>query len=278
MERWPTSFIDPQTAQEGLMPALNNLPEGHILLVSDQTEDISSVAQEVTFAERPDYEQGREHSMHEVHFADMSAIGKDDSTLSVQPVAIKPYPKSWPWLAEHDYVISKKLNDQHNRQIAYSTIGFTRWHGVVSSLTQFEQGVTSCDNLLWKGEKHPTTPEDIRLALGVAAQTLVFLHDLGMVHGDFAVRNTAYDSTMQFRVIDVTTTHPDKTPDEFCSDISAYIESISDHTWGNSAVNNQQIAELFLAPYRKTAPDILPKSARLDITRYVDALMRHYDK
>lgn len=204
--------------------------------------------------ERTDYLLGRQDSMHGVEFADM--LVSDGSLVEyTQPVAIKPLDEAW--LAVREYRTANSLNSI-SPNATFNNVGFMRIDDKFATLTRFEQGVTSFDNILWK-EKKPTTNE-VEWALSCAAASLIFLHANQYVHGDFQVKNTAYGTDMTSRIIDVTTTKKQADPMMFMDDIYLYTESLGRFGTQASHTSEDEVHEFLLEPYRDAIDDIFPKS------------------
>lgn len=212
-----------------------------------------------------------------IYFADMCISG--NTVLSRLPVALKPYPEKFSILASRDYATSVRLNKlSKDRQITFAYAGFMRnEEGTLHTITRFEEGVTSCDNLLFNPER---TPQEAYLALATAAESLLFLHgEAGMIHGDFLPRNTAYDSSLQFRIIDTTTTTESMNPNDYIDDIQRYIKRLHDkNVHEEFSIPNEVINEIFLDTYQKTAKDTLPAEIRNIILGKVSRLMIDLDK
>jgi hypothetical protein len=273
MSRVPLSSINPEQTTKGLTPRLQQLPTDHLLLVSDNNEIIASSATAAALTSREDYKVGRDDSLQKVHFADLSALGENE-TLSTQPIAIKPFDVEW--LATRDYRTAVQLNkDGH---ITFEPIGFLRkkdeqGKDKICTITKFEQGVTSCDNILW-GDREHQRPADssISLALSVAAQSLMILHDQGLQHGDFQVKNTAYDITQQPRIIDLTDVKKQSDPYKFGEDLSLYLSSLSRYGKQAPYPTEEQVEDLFLRPYHNQIDNIFPYSKRQTMHEIVACL------
>lgn len=272
MERFSVQTIDTKTARQGLMPTLNNLRPGDAVMLRSDPSPIPDEEMNAVFREQPMHSIGREHSMHDVTFGDLS-IRKADTQLSCPAVAIKPYPRQWPWLAEHDFVVSHMLDAASGRKITYTTIGFLRNSaGEIAGITEFEQGVQSCDNLLYGNRQERSDVGGVELALETALKTLFILHNEGLIHGDFFPRNTAIDHELRPRIIDLTTIDKAKNPDDFVRDIRDYSVSVLSPNWGD-ALKKDVVIDNLLQPYADAASDILPQSARISTKRAIGKII-----
>lgn len=279
MEKFSVSTINPDVAElPSIMYRLDSLPMGHIALCSHKIDStIASLPTTVTTKENDTYRTGREDSMHDVRFADMHISG--NTLLSRLPVALKPYPEKFSILAGRDYATSVRLNKlNEDRQITFAYAGFMRdKEGTLHTITRFEEGVTSCDNLIFNPER---TEQEVYLALVTAAESLLFLHgEAGMTHGDFLPRNTAYDPSLQFRIIDTTTARDSTNPDDYLDDIQRYIAGLRDpNVHEEFSIPNEFINGIFLDTYQKTARGTLPTEIRNIILGKVSQLMIALDK
>ena len=278
MEKIPVSTINPEISNlPDLIPRLEGLPKGHAVLFSHQTNHrIASLPSALLIAENSKYREGREDSMHDVWFADATIHDNDGKPLSRLPIALKPYDEDSTVLAGRDYKTSLELSriGGVDRKIVYSCAGFMRDHdsGILNSITQFEEGVTSCDNLLFNPER---SADDIYLALTTAAESLAFLHgEAGMVHGDFLPRNSAYDSSLQFRIIDMTTIRKSTNPDDYIDDVTRYMLGAQDpNIHEELRVPTETLTELFLKKYQSEVGRDLPNSVREEVIGKVGCLL-----
>lgn len=225
---------------------LSGMENGQVLLLSSSRpcEKISSSAELTPTPERQD---GR-FSSFGVHFADLELtdVSQCNPSVITQPVAIKPHESVRQ--AVRELQVSQFLN-QHKRR-TFNVVGFMKNDegSTISTLTEFEQGVVSFDNILLN-ERRKNSPEQIKWALGCAASTLTFLHVNSVVHGDFQVRNTAFDVSLQPRIIDVSDIRKTDEADFYENDVLTYIESLTNHGTHLSPVSNGQFLEHFLNPY-----------------------------
>ncbi len=213
---------------------------------------------------RPDYGEGRRKSFFEVWFADMT-IHSEGGTLARQPVAIKPV--DIPRLATQELRTATDINNSYDqRRLIFQPIGFANTgksdgSSKLSIITEFEEGVTSFDNVLYKGEDDDEKLDDdtVAWALGCAARGLIILHGLGYEHGDYQVQNTAYDTGLQPRIIDITGSKKRNNPRDFTGDLKTYIGSLSDFDTRKPVASREQILDCFLAPYREEIPNMFPR-------------------
>lgn len=267
------SFIDQERTVKGLTPLLQRLPLHHLILVSQKDTAVNSAAKTAFFESRKDYEAGRDDSVQRVHFADLSVLG-EESHLSTQPIAIKPFDVEW--LATHDYRTAVKLNSE--RHTTFEPIGFMRekdeqGRDKICTITKFEQGVTSCDNILWGGsERQRPADLEIALALSTAAQSLMILHERGLWHGDFQAKNTAYDITLQPRIIDLTTVKKQNDPYKFGEDLSLYLTSLSRGGRQVPYPTEEQVENFFLQPYHDQIDNMFPRSKKQTMREIIACL------
>ncbi|QJU07460.1 hypothetical protein FBF29_01955 [Candidatus Saccharibacteria bacterium oral taxon 488] len=246
------------------------LPEGVILL--SQLPKLGQPTSSVQIHEIPDYAKGRKDSVHRVKFGNM-IIPEQSSALTTQPVAIKPVESARH--AVREYKAEKYLNKE-GEQLAFRTLGFTKTGGNFSTITEFDQGVVSYDNILLQESHKPTEPK-IAEALTVAAQTLVILNSKGLVHGDFQVKNTASDINGRTRIIDLTTIGKLHDMEDVSDDILLYAESLTRFGTQLSPVSQQQFDDHFLHIYEKNIPDIFPIQRQLEAKMATSAIRSSLD-
>ena len=228
-----------------------------------ETETPEQLSNTAHLTVRPDYSEGRRESFFGVWFADMTIHGKggsEDDTLARQPVAIKPL--DIPSLAAQELRTATDINSHDQRRLTFQPIGFAnigRSDGSsnLSIITEFEEGVTSFDNVLYKSEK--LDDGTVAWALGCAARGLIILHDLGYEHGDYQVQNTAYDTGLQPRIIDITSSKKRNNPRDFTGDLKTYIGSLSYFDTRKPVASREQILDCFLAPYREEILNMFPR-------------------
>ena len=259
-----TNFITPEQTQKGrgLTRKLGELSTNQLLLITE-TETPEQLSNTAHLTVRPDYSEGRRESFFGVWFADMTIHGKggsEDDTLARQPVAIKPL--DIPSLAAQELRTATDINSHDQRRLTFQPIGFAnigRSDGSsnLSIITEFEEGVTSFDNVLYKSEK--LDDGTVAWALGCAARGLIILHDLGYEHGNYQVQNTAYDTGLQPRIIDITSSKKRNNPRDFTGDLKTYIGSLSYFDTRKPVASREQILDCFLAPYREEIPNMFPR-------------------
>lgn len=222
---------------------------------------------EVELHARPGYSLGREDSIHGVQFADL-VVPRRSGISTVQPIAIKPVMSAKHAVREHK--VARYLNKQ-GEQLTFRPLGFTRWGGNFSTITEFDQGVVTYDNTILQESHRPTEPE-IAEALTVAAQTLIILNDKRLTHGDFQVKNTGSDINNRPRIIDLTTIRKFRDAEDLSDDIMMYIESLTRFGTKISPVSQQQLDDHFLHTYEENINDIFPKQRTLEIKMTIAAV------
>ena len=260
-----TNFITPEQTRKGrgLTRKLGELSTNQLLLITE-TETPEQLSNTAHLTVRPDYSEGRRESFFGVWFADMTMHGKggsEDDTLARQPVAIKPL--DIPRLAAQELRTATDINGHDQRRLTFQPIGFANIgrsdssSSKLSIITEFEEGVTSFDNVLYKSEK--LDDGTVAWALGCAARGLIILHGLGYEHGDYQVQNTAYDTGLQPRIIDITSSKKRNNPRDFTGDLKTYIGSLSYFDTRKPVASREQILDCFLAPYREEIPNMFPR-------------------
>lgn len=117
------------------------------------------------------------------------------------------------------------------------------------------------------------TESEIRWALRQAAETLFFLHANDWVHGDFQIQNTAYDSSLDPRIVDVTdvrklTLFDDEDIGDLRYDLKRYLRSLNQpypHEMNprTDTVTTEQAMEFLIEPYEELSVDIPHLSAMI---------------
>ena len=256
-----TNFITPEQTRKGrgLTQKLGELSTNQLLLITE-TETPEQLSNTAHLTMRPDYGEGRRKSFFEVWFADMTIHG-EGGTLARQPVAIKPV--DIPRLATQELRTATDINSHDQRRLTFQPIGFANigksdGSSKLSIITEFEEGVTSFDNILYKDKEKPNE-NTVAWALGCAARGLIILHDLGYEHGDYQVQNTAHDTRLQPRIIDITGAIKRYDPLSFSGDLKIYIGSLTDFDTRKPVASKEQILDCFLTPYREEIPNMFPR-------------------
>lgn len=229
-------------------------------------------ASEIELHTRPGYSLGREDSVHGVQFADLVLPRRPDVS-TIQPIAIKPVMSAKHAVREHK--VAHYLNKQ-GEQLTFRPLGFARWGGNFSTITEFDQGVVTYDNTISE-ESHMPTETEIAEALTVAAQTLIILNNRGLAHGDFQVKNTGSDINSRPRIIDLTTIRKFHDAEDLSDDIMLYIESLTRFGTRLSPVSRQQFDDHFLHTYEKSINDIFPEQRALEIKMAIAAVRDSLD-
>ena len=257
-----TNFITPEQTRKGrgLTQKLGELSTNQLLLITE-TETPEQLSNTAHLTMRPDYGEGRRKSFFEVWFADMTIHG-EGGTLARQPVAIKPV--DIPRLATQELRTATDINSHDQRRLTFQPIGFANigksdGSSKLSIITEFEEGVTSFDNILYKDKEEKPNENTVAWALGCAARGLIILHDLGYEHGDYQVQNTAHDTRLQPQIIDITGAIKRYDPLSFSGDLKIYIGSLTDFDTRKPVASKEQILDCFLTPYREEIPNMFPR-------------------
>lgn len=271
-----TNFITPEQTKKGkgFTRKLGELSTNQLLLITE-TETPEQLSNTTHLTMRPDYGEGRRKSFFEVWFADMTIHG-EGGTLARQPVAIKPV--DIPRLATQELRTATDINSHDQRRLTFQPIGFANigksdGSSKLSIITEFEEGVTSFDNILYKDKEEKPNENTVAWALGCAARGLIILHGLGYEHGDYQVQNTAYDARLQPRIIDITGAKKRNNPRDFTGDLKTYIGSLSDFDTRKPVASKEQILDCFLAPYREEILNMFPRGRlRREMYSVVDCM------
>ena len=138
--------------------------------------------------------------------------------------------------------------------------------------------MTSFDNILYKDKEEKPNENTVAWALSCAARGLIILHGLDYEHGDYQVQNTAYDTGLQPRIIDITGAIKRYDPLSFSGDLKIYIGSLSDFDTRKPVASKEQILDCFLAPYREEIPNMFPRDhLRREMHNAVDCIAATID-
>ncbi len=88
------------------------------------------------------------------------------------------------------------------------------------------------------------------------------MHEQSFGHGDFQAKNTAYDITLQPRIIDLTTVKKQNDPYKFGEDLSLYLTSLSRGGRQVPYPTEEQVENFFLQPYHDQIDNMFPHSKK----------------
>ena len=164
---------------------IHSVPNGQLLLLPQYNN--GRHWGDASLREVADLLTGRYESINEVKFGQLLLYGSGNlphqELVAVKQLPVERSVRGW---QAGSYILS-----QGSR--SFEPIGVVKTENEAATLTRFESGVISLDNVLW----HPETssPDQIDKALSLAGQSLGELHGrLGMTHGDAQSKNIAYDS------------------------------------------------------------------------------------
>lgn len=261
--RLKVEFIPSESvnSRDILLEKTERLALGQTALVGDPDSEIQGYTK---YTKRDDYREGRRRSQHGVYFADITLSNPSgDTTYSKQPVAVKPFED--PSAAVQDFVVSNEINKAAGGTTTFIPVGFLRQpDGRIALITKFEEGVKTFDTVLQRPER-PTEAE-IRWALRHAAETLFFLHANDWIHGDAQIQNTAYDSNLNSRIVDVTdvrkmTLFDDEDIRDLRYDLKRYLRSLNqphpqELNHREDTVTTEQAMKFLIEPYEELSVDI----------------------
>lgn len=249
-----------------LIPALRGLAEDDVLLVGLGGNGVGE-RKSYRFTELLGLYRTRENATSGIVFGQLTMLGSGGIENS-RLVAVKP--TNSPWAAGAEYKTAEAINragaiseDAITDPMTFVPIGFQKLStGDVAIISNFELAVKSFDNYFWTDK----APSDrvIEYALTRAAEGLIFLHANGFVHRDYQVKNTASDEKRP-RIIDVTSVSRIKYSlsevSEIIKDPVTYAGSLNARVSPGEPpyVTEDQIQDLFFAPYRSCVPDVFPR-------------------
>lgn len=255
-----------QFDEKELLSQVKRLEVGQIALLSTVIPKYPLDHLIVRCKKRSDYQEGRGDSINGVRFCDLTILDNKKPILT-QPVAIKPYMTATS--AVRDIKLMQDLSLHPDLPPTFTPVGIKRDEdGEVAVLTRFEQGITSCDNIIEKHKNHTMPEKDAIFMLDIALLTIRSLHAHHLTYGDFQVKNTAHDMTLSPRLIDTETIQKrdvnDATIDRFIKDLSIYAYSLTYDKYlrpdGAPIVPVGLIIDQFIDRYAQNAGDIFSKN------------------
>jgi hypothetical protein len=207
---------------------------------------------------RDDYSEGRRNSINEVGFYDATSYCSG-VPLATQPWAIKPY--LTPRAALKDIDTMRDINSlEHPQAIrTFEPKGVIRLeNGEVAVITDFIQGVRSCDSLVDEYRETMMLPEEkARLIACTAFATMRYFHSLEKPYtmNDAQIKNFAFTISTKPWCIDTETfqqTNKDSAKiSRFVRDVESCAYSMSGqyNYDGQRMLDPELIIEYFIKPY-----------------------------
>ena len=214
---------------------------------------------------RDDYSEGRRNSINEVGFYDATSYCSG-VPLATQPWAIKPY--LTPRAALKDIDTMRDINSlEHPQAIrTFEPKGVIRLENrEVAVITDFIQGVRSCDSLIDEYRGETILPEEkARLIARTAFATMHYFHSLEKPYtmNDAQIKNFAFTISTEPWCIDTETfqqTNKDSAKiTRFVRDVGSCAYSMSGqyNYDGQRMLNSELIIEYFIKPYEESISDL----------------------
>lgn len=213
---------------------------------------------------RDDYSEGRRNSINEVGFYDATSYCSGVA-LATQPWAIKPY--LTPRAALKDIDTMRDINSlEHPQAIrTFEPKGVIRLeNGEVAVITDFIQGVRSCDSLIDEYRETMLPEEKARLIARTAFVTMHYFHSLEKSYtmNDAQIKNFAFTINTEPWCIDTETfqqTNKDSAKiSRFVRDVEncAYSMSGQYNYDGQRMLDPELIIEHFIKPYEEDIPNL----------------------
>ena len=213
---------------------------------------------------REDYSEGRRNSINEVGFYDATSYCSG-VPLATQPWAIKPY--LTPRAALKDIDTMRHINSlEHPQAIrTFEPKGVIRLeNGEVAVITDFIQGVRSCDSLVDEYRETMLPEEKARLIARTAFATMHYFHSLEKPYtmNDAQIKNFAFTINTEPWCIDTETfqqTNKDSAKiSRFVRDVGSCAYSMSGqyNYDGQRMLSPELIIEYFINPYEESIPDL----------------------
>ena len=215
---------------------------------------------------RDDYSEGRRNSINEVGFYDATSYCSG-VPLATQPWAIKPY--LTPRAALKDIDTMRHINSlEHPQAIrTFEPKGVIRLENrEVAVITDFIQGVRSCDSLVDEYRETMLPEEKARLIARTAFATMHYFHSLEKPYtmNDAQIKNFAFTINTKPWCIDTETfqqTNKDSAKiSRFVRDVESCAYSMSGqyNYDGQQMLDPELIIEYFIKPYEKDIPNLYP--------------------
>ena len=212
---------------------------------------------------RDDYSEGRRNSINEVGFYDATSYCSG-VPLATQPWAIKPY--LTPRTALKDIDTMRHINSlEHPQAIrTFNPKGVIRLEKEVAVITDFIQGVRSCDSLVDEYRETMLPEEKARLIARTTFATMHYFHSLEKPYtmNDAQIKNFAFTISTKPWCIDTETfqqTNKDSAKiARFVRDVEncAYSMSGQYNYDGQRMLDPELIIEHFIKPYEEDIPNL----------------------
>lgn len=213
---------------------------------------------------RDDYSEGRRNSINEVGFYDATSYCSG-VPLATQPWAIKPY--LTPRAALKDIDTMRDINSlEHPQAIrTFEPKGVIRLeNGEVAVITDFIQGVRSCDSLVDEYRETMLPEEKARLIARTTFATMHYFHSLEKSYtmNDAQIKNFAFTISTKPWCIDTETFQQTKKDSakisRFVRDVGSCAYSMSGqyNYDGQRMLDPELIIEHFIKPYEEDIPNL----------------------
>lgn len=245
---------------------VDQLSPGNIALFSTDRLGVPLDYLYIGLDPRDDYSEGRRNSINEVGFYDATSYCSG-VPLTTQPWAIKPY--LTPRAALKDIDTMRHINSlEHTQAIhTFEPKGVIRLEKEVAVITDFIQGVRSCDSLIDEYRGETILPgEKARLIARTAFATMHYFHSLEKPYtmNDAQIKNFAFTISTEPWCID-TETFQQANKDlakisRFVRDVESCAYSMSGqyNYDGQRMLDPELIIEYFIKPYEKDIPNLYP--------------------
>ena len=207
---------------------------------------------------RDDYSEGRRNSINEVGFYDATSYCSG-VPLATQPWAIKPYLTPRAALKDIDTL-------EHPQAIrTFEPKGVIRLeNGEVAVITDFIQGVRSCDSLVDEYRETMLPEEKARLIARTTFATMHYFHSLEKPYtmNDAQIKNFAFTISTKPWCIDTETFQQTKKDSakisRFVRDVGSCAYSMSGqyNYDGQRMLDPELIIEHFIKPYEEDIPNL----------------------
>lgn len=240
---------------EQLAHILRKIPVGSLLWLSDIPITAPTPISKTKLISQPTL---RERETFGTNPPQFHTLQFEAGTMHVnERIAIKPFQNEEMLTADMElgpegilateYCIASELGQSSAPTFDY--LGFAKTHKSIFTLTRYDERVRSLDSIIRAPGRRPdrVTTE---FALSIGAATLVALHSRQIIHDDFGLQNTAYDTrTFGARTIDLDFVRKTDDSRDFAHNVWQYISTLHQSETPRATPSSQTVDEVFTTPY-----------------------------
>lgn len=242
-------------SSEQLAHILRKIPVGSLLWLSDVPITTPTPISKTKLITRPTL---RERETFGTNPPQFHTLQFEAGTMHInERVAIKPFQNEEMLTADMElgpegilateYCIASELEQSSAPTFDY--LGFAKTHKSILTLTRYDERVRSLDTIIRAPGRRPDRVAT-EFALSIGATTLVALHSREIIHDDFGLQNTAYDTrTFGARTIDLDFVRKASDSSDFAHNAWQYISTLHQSETPHATPSSQTVDEVFTTPY-----------------------------